>query len=152
MVQTRGFIPVLTLLVLAALVLLFGATTLPVLANGGRPLSATLTGAAERPGPGDPDGSGTANLTLNQGQGEVCFDITVANIGTITGAHIHVAPVGEPGPIVVDFDPATNGLRNCVSGVDKALIKQIRQNPSGYYVNVHTTEFRPGAIRGQLSK
>ena len=49
---------------------------------GGRPLSATLTGAAEVPGPGDPDGSGTAHLTLNQGQGEICFTIEVADIAS----------------------------------------------------------------------
>lgn len=40
--------------------------------NGGRRLSTTLTGAAEVPGPGDPDGSGTATLRLNPGQEEIC--------------------------------------------------------------------------------
>jgi hypothetical protein len=123
-----------------------------VAANGGRPFSTNLTGAAERPGPGDPDGSGTADITLNQGQGEVCFDITVANIDTITAAHIHVGTVDVAGPVVVNFDPVANGLSNCVDGVDRDLIKAIRQNPENYYVNVHTTTFPAGAVRGQLSK
>ena len=35
--------------------------------QGGRRLTATLAGAAEVPGPGDPDGAGTAVITLNQG-------------------------------------------------------------------------------------
>ena len=33
--------------------------------KGGRPFEVTLTGAAEVPGPGDPDGTGTATLSLN---------------------------------------------------------------------------------------
>ena len=52
----------------------------------GRPLSTTLSGAEECSnlgvcGVGDPDGTGTAALRINPGQGEVCFTITVANIG-----------------------------------------------------------------------
>lgn len=119
---------------------------------GGRPLYATLSGAAEVPNPGDPDGSGSAVVTLNQGQGVVCFDIEVANIDTVTNAHIHVGAAGVPGPVVVGFNPVVNGLHNCVSGVDQDLIKAIRQNPQDYYVNVHTTAFPGGAVRGQLSK
>ena len=47
---------------------------------GGRPLSTDMTGAAEVPGPGDPDGTGTADLTVNLGLGEICYELTVANI------------------------------------------------------------------------
>jgi hypothetical protein len=118
---------------------------------GGRPFFTTLTGAAEAPGPGDPDGSGTAFITLNQGQEEVCFDIEVSGVAPITAAHIHVAPEGSPGPVVVSFDVPVNGLNGCVSA-DADLIKDIRQSPSEYYVNVHNAEFPAGALRGQLSK
>ncbi len=105
----------------------------PALA-GGRPLSATLTGAAEVPGPGDADASGTALITLNEGQGEVCFDLDWAGIdGTVVAAHIHAAPAG-------------------VSGVSEELIKAIRHDPAGYYVNIHSTVFPAGAVRGQLSR
>ncbi len=41
-------------------------------------------------------------------------------------------------------------LSGCVSGVDPALIGEIIANPAGYYVNVHTTPFPGGAVRGQL--
>ncbi len=40
-------------------------------------------------------------------------------------------------------------LSGCVSA-DPVLIGQIIANPAGYYVNVHTTEFPAGAVRGQL--
>ena len=77
--------------------------------DGGRPLSTTLSGAEECNnlgvcGVGDPDGTGTADLRINPGQEEVCFTITVANIGaagTSVRAHIHSAPAGSNGGIVV---------------------------------------------------
>jgi hypothetical protein len=35
---------------------------------------------------------------------------------------------------------------------DRRLLLEIITNPSGYYVNVHNLEFRPGALRGQLDR
>ena len=136
---------------LALLLSMLFLLSVSVVMAGGRPLSANLTGDAEAPGPGDPDGSGFAALTLNQGQGEICFDISVENIAPATAAHIHVGAAGVPGPVVVSFDVPTNGLSGCVD-VEKSLVKAIRQNPSAYYVNVHNAVFPGGAIRGQLSK
>jgi CHRD domain len=118
----------------------------------GRPLTTTLTGAAEVPGPGDPNGAGTATIRLNQGRGKVCFVLTVSNITLpATGAHIHVGSATQAGPVVVGLVPpdATGMSGGCVDA-SKATIKAIRKNPSNYYVNVHTTDFPAGAIRGQL--
>ena len=124
--------------------------------QGGRSFRVLMGGAQEAPGPGDPDGSGVAVITLNQGQGTVCFDLSMENITLpATGAHIHVAPAGSPGPIVVHLTaPGADGTSSgCVEGVDPNLIKAIRQNPSDYYVNVHTLPgFGAGAVRGQLEK
>jgi hypothetical protein len=124
----------------------------PSLAAGGRPLSTVLTGAAEVPGPGDPDGRGTARLTLNQGQGEICYRLTVSGIAPATAAHIHVGSVEEAGPVVVPLAPPTDGSSSACASVDAGLIKAIRQHPENYYVNVHNADFPAGAIRGQLSK
>ena len=141
------------ILVLLAVVGAVGALALAGVAaadhpgGGGTPLGATLTGAAEAPGPGDPDGSGTILLRLNSGQQEICFDAETADIATIVGAHIHRAPAGAAGPIVVHLTgqfPA-----GCVFA-PRELIKAIRKNPENYYVNVHTVGFPAGAIRGQL--
>ena len=124
--------------------------------DGGRPLSTTLTGAEEAPGPGDANATGQADLTLNQGQNEVCFDISWADVdGTVFAGHIHVAPAGEPGPIVVTlftgtFD-GTDSVSGCAQDVDPELIKAIRHDPTAYYVNVHSRpNFPGGAVRGQL--
>jgi len=123
--------------------------------TGGRPFEVMLTGAAERPGPGDPDGSGVAVITLNQGQGTIRYDITVSNITLPTvGAHIHIASPDEPGPVVVPFTaPDETGHSSGEVAVDPELIKAIRKNPENYYINVHTLPlYAAGAVRGQLSK
>jgi hypothetical protein len=120
--------------------------------QGGRRLTTRLSGAAEVPGPGDPDGTGRAVITLNQGQGQVCFELTVSNIAPATAAHIHEGAVGQAGGVVVTLTPPTSGSsKDCVSA-SAELIKNIRQNPAGYYVNVHNQDFPDGAVRGQLTK
>lgn len=123
--------------------------------KGGRPFIVTLTGAAEVPGPGDPDGAGTAILRLNQGQGIISFEITVSNITLpATGAHIHVGAANQAGPVVVGLTPPdATGYSSGEVNVDPDLIKAIRQNPENYYVNVHTLPlYAAGAVRGQISK
>ena len=122
--------------------------------RGGRPLATTLSGAAERPGPGDPDGTGTALIRVTPGLGRVCFTLNVANITLpASAAHIHLAPPTDPGPVVVALaaPDATGSAQGCVS-TTRALVKAILKNPSGYYVNVHTSDFPDGAVRGQLGK
>lgn len=140
---------------LAILMSVFGIAVLATSVEaGGRPLDTVLSGVAEVPGPGDPDGSGTAHLTLNQGQGEICFEISVSDIVLpATGAHIHLAPVGVAGPVVVPLTPPdASGVSSGCVDVGKEGVKAIRQNPEEYYVNVHNAEFPAGAVRGQLEK
>lgn len=123
---------------------------------GGRPLSTGLSGAEEAPGPGDSNATAQAHLTLNQGLGEVCFDLRWAQIdGTVVAAHLHAGATGTAGPVVVPLFvgtalAGTDAASGCVHKVDPALIKAIRKNPSAYYVNVHSTDFPAGAVRGQL--
>jgi len=123
--------------------------------GGGRPFTVWLSGAAEVPGPGDPDASGTASLQLNPGQEEVCLDIDWADVdGTVVAGHIHVGTATEPGPVVVPLFTGTmlagtDDVSGCVAA-DRDLILDIMRNPENYYVNVHSTTFPAGAVRGQL--
>jgi hypothetical protein len=138
------------MLVLAA-VSLFALAA--VAQEGGRPLSAHLTGAAEKPTAGDPDGSGHATFRVNVGQSQVCYDISVEKIATAAAAHIHKGGVDDTGPPVVMLKaPGADGkVKDCATA-DQAVVKDILQNPGNYYVNVHTPDFKAGAVRGQLSK
>jgi hypothetical protein len=145
-------------LALAALVALAlagaaSAAKLDAADHGGRPLSTVLTGAAEVP-PGDPDGSGTATITVNPGQEEVCWEIRVEGIDPpITAAHIHVGAAGTapPNNVVVPLSAPTSGFSSGCATVDRDLALAILKNPENYYVNVHNEDFPPGALRGQLS-
>ena len=99
---------------------------------------------------GDPDATGTAHITINRGQGELCFELHVTKMAPATAAHIHRAPVGEAGVIVVHLTaPYPESSAGCRS-VDRALLEDIQDNPWNYYVNVHNSEFPAGAVRGQL--
>jgi len=118
--------------------------------TGGRLLTTELTGANEVPGPGDPDGSGSARITLNVGRGTVCWQIEVSGIASATAAHIHRAPVGVAGPVVVPLSPPSSGESSGCVDVDRTLVKDILQHPADFYVNVHNAEYPAGALRGQL--
>src|SRR5687768_3608550 len=91
--------------------------------QGGRPITVEMTGAAEKPSPGDPDGSGLAEFTVNPGQGEVCWTLTVENIAPASAAHIHRAPSTEAGPVVVHLSAPTDGTSTGCTSVDRALAK-----------------------------
>lgn len=133
--------------------LAIAAMALPALA-GGRPFTTDLDAANEvgDAAPGDPGTTGVADVTLNQGLSQVCFDVQVeGNNAPITAGHIHVGTVDVNGPVVVDFNWSETEGSGCTTA-DADLIKDIRQNPENYYVNVHNEISPGGAARGQLSK
>jgi hypothetical protein len=147
--ETRRYLTV-SLSVILALVL--GLMVSGLAAAGGRPLTATLLGANERPVLGDPDGSGWFAATFNPGTGEVCFAYEVTGVEPLVAAHIHRAPAGSPGGVVIPMPPSSaTGGSGCVSA-DRDLILEIIQDPSAFYFNVHNAPFQGGALRGQLSR
>jgi CHRD domain-containing protein len=114
--------------------------------------TAKLTGEAEVPDPGDPKGSGTAQVTLNLDKSEVCYELSVANIQEATGAHIHEGAMGKAGPVKVQLEAPKSGSAKGCAKADVAVIQAMLKDPAGYYVNIHTAAFPKGAVRGQLSK
>jgi hypothetical protein len=124
--------------------------------NDPNKLKANLTGAAERPGPGDPNGSGRALVTLRQRARRVCFNITFRRIGRPVAAHIHKGGRRVAGDIEVLFFERPNGasspVRGCANRVARRLIRDIRERPGRFYVNLHTRSYPNGAIRGQLKR
>ncbi len=127
-----------------------------------------LRGVQEAPGPGDTDGTGTARITIDPALGsglQLCYDLSVSNIILpAAAAHIHEGPIGVAGPVVVTLGTpngagvavgcAADGDFNLANSGDAtiaALLADIVANPGRYYVNVHTTDFPAGAVRGQLA-
>ena len=124
----------------------------PAKGTGGAKLSATLTGATEVPGPGDPDGTGRFSARVNPGQGQLCYTLTVANIAPATMAHIHKGAPGVAGPVVVPLAAPTGGSSEACATITRELAMALIKNPQDYYANVHNAEFPRGAVRGQLAK
>ena len=74
---------------------------------------------------------------------------------TFRAGHIHIAPAGANGPIVVPlFEGPPENRRIFVhtmsTTVSPTLAAAICGSPSSYYVNYHTTQDPQGAVRGQL--
>jgi CHRD domain len=156
-VQRRS---ILALISASALLLAVALTPVAAADMGAGVFRLTLTGAQEATPTcappavcGDPDAIGHAKLVVIPGADKVCFRASWSGIdGTVVAAHIHVAPAGAPGPVVIPlfsgaFD-GTDATRDCVSA--NGLADEIIANPSAYYINVHSTVFPPGAVRDQL--
>ncbi len=115
------------------------------------PIFGLMSGDQEVPsGSGDPFGFGGAQITANELDSRVCFDLELINFqGNVTAAHIHEGQSGTNGPVVLDLDWPNNGDSGCLDA-DADLIDQILADLDAYYVNVHTDQFPAGAMRGQL--
>ncbi len=112
-----------------------------------------LTGSAEVPGPGDPNGSGSAAVTFQRDDGagkyNICWALAEINLDNVAAAHIHPGAAGVPGPVIIPFEGPTPVSSGCTTA-DLALGDDILAHPDQYYVNVHTKANPGGAIRGQL--
>jgi CHRD domain len=136
----------LTLGLLASLSLVGGALAAPTT------LTATLAGVTEGDNPGDPDGAGTASITLDPATGEVCWNLTATGTMAITQSHIHTGAAGASGGVLIplDTDGFTGSSEGCIEDQPAAAINDVLANPAGFYVNLHTSDFPAGAVRGQL--
>lgn len=146
----------LVLRVMATMALAIGLAAAPIAPaaavdrSHGNVRVALLNGDQEV-GPGDDDGIGIAVLRIKAAEGKICYLLAVAKLdGTVAAAHIHKAPAGVNGPIVVGLTPPTDGVVLTCTTADPMLVADIAANSKNYYVNVHTSVFPGGAIRGQL--
>jgi CHRD domain len=94
-------------------------------------------------------GSGSATVTIRLGKAELCYTLTVTGLTNVTAAHIHR---GSTGAIVVPLAAPTSGTASGCVSVVKALLQEIANNPSAFYINVHTTAYPNGQVRGDLTK
>ena len=111
-----------------------------------------LTGSAEVPGPGAEGALGSVVVALVGERNEVCVEITVQDLDQPTAAHLHEAGPGATGEVVLALSAPADGegsVDACVS-VDPAVLARLGDNTSDFYINVHSTSFPDGALRGQL--
>ena len=149
-VASRPELPMLT--ILALLLSLLATVALPMRAAAATELLAELSGAEEVPGPGDDDGFGFANLSVDPDAGQVCVFLEVLDIAAASAAHIHAGAAGVAGGVIVTLPtPGPDGYSDgCVEGLDGPTLQGIVDDPAYFYVNIHNADFPDGAIRGQL--
>jgi hypothetical protein len=96
---------------------------------------------------------------ITAGEAIFYFNYRFPETVTITGLHVHVGDRGENGGIVIDSglaafeDPDGKGnVTTVVPVASPQLLQDILNDPRGYYVNLHTSEYPAGALRDQLER
>jgi hypothetical protein len=116
-------------------------------------LIATMNAPSEVPAPtGDVSaarGAFTATASQDGTGAGLSWSMTFDGLtGAATAAHIHVAPRGQPGPVVVPLCAPCTSPASGTANVDATVLAAIQTG--GAYVNVHTDRNRGGEIRGQV--
>lgn len=131
--------------------------------------TAHASGSEEVP-PNGSNAQGQAIFSVSEDGTEIHYRLIVANIENVSQAHIHLAPAGQNGGVVVWLYPSgppaqlipgrTDGI--LAEGVitDASLVGPlagstlndllVQMQAENTYVNVHTTQFPGGEVRGQI--
>jgi flagellar hook-basal body complex protein FliE len=114
---------------------------------------ASLSGTEVVSSSGDSDGSAQAEVSIANALDQICYDINnERNLAQITSVSLNRGQRGKTGPVVLRFKEANEGgWKNCVKK-SEWLEDKLEWQPGNYYVQISTTEFPNGAIRGQLTR
>ena len=144
------------------------AFVLPICANAATvTYSFNLDGSQQVPPAGSP-AAGSAQIAIDDTAGSISFAVVAFNLlGSPTGAHIHVAPAGVNGGVVFDLGAATDfagpvtigsivipsslAFAGAVKPLPPGLGGLINAAPWNFYVNIHTSVFPGGELRGQFA-
>lgn len=110
--------------------------------------------------PARPAAAGTATFRLNRAQTALSYDIRVEGVPTVSAAHFHNAEAGVNGGVVRELEGAFVGDVWVSSGLwsageleqplTPALVAELLAG--AIYVNVHTPDYGPGEVRGQVTR
>lgn len=109
---------------------------------------ATITGASEVPANAS-TATGTATLTFNTNTKIFSIVVTFSGVTAING-HIHKGAIGASGGVIFPFSSFTSPINYTSAALDAT--QEADLNANLYYVNLHSTAFPAGEIRGQLIK
>ena len=136
--------------VLAALVALVVVAFASAAASKGT-VRATLSAKQEVPAQAVANAAGRGLFTGTLVGRTLTWKLTFSHLtGPAAAAHIHLAPVGKPGNVVV---PLCGPCRSGAHGTAKLTAADVKALGSHrLYVNVHTAKNPAGEIRGQLAR
>jgi hypothetical protein len=119
------------------------STPTPVIVS----FNATLNGTSEVPPNSTTMATGTATLSYNKTTKIFTLYVTYSGL-TPTDGHVHVGAVGVDGSVVFPLTSLTSPISYTSTALTTAQEADLLSNL--YYVNLHTTAFPGGEIRGQL--
>jgi hypothetical protein len=124
--------------------------------------SAKLSGKEEVP-PNESPSTGFAWVKITDDK--IGYEVNVTDMDKVNAAHIHLAEAGKNGPVVLtlfkggpteqvngtvgEANVTASNLEGPMKGKDITDLVTAMKNGTTY-VNVHTTDFPEGEIRGQL--
>jgi hypothetical protein len=124
--------------------------------------SAKLSGKEEVP-PNESPSTGFAWVKITDDK--IGYEVNVTDMDKVNAAHIHLAEAGKNGPVVLtlfkggpteqvngtvgEANVTASNLEGPMKGKDVTDLVTAMKNGTTY-VNVHTTDFPDGEIRGQL--
>jgi hypothetical protein len=113
--------------------------------------TATLNGASETPADTS-KATGTGTFKYDRTTYMLSGSVTFSGM-TATASHIHKGAVGVAGQVVIPLDvtaPVTSPITLAPTLLDSTQRADLMNGL--YYVNIHSTAFPAGEIRGQLVK
>lgn len=146
----------------SAVALAIATVVLPSDAKASSIATATLSGAGQVP-PVSTPATGAATVTYDSGPDTLTYQVAYLDLTTpLADGHIHIAPAGSNGPVVVRFENlplgATSGTfagvaesADLTGALGLTTIAQVaaRIEAGEAYVNLHPAGFPAGEIRGQ---
>ena len=108
----------------------------------------------ENPAPAGRTETGTASLDLYS-DNSFKYNIAITGLAAgdaLTASHIHFGDAATNGPIILNFSPvfSSNAATATITGLRQTLVDSIQTGT--VYVNVHSTQFPGGLLRGQMDK
>jgi hypothetical protein len=115
--------------------------------SGGGTMGATLSGREEVP-PVSTTASGTSTITVGADK-SVSGTVTTTGVAG-TAAHIHMAAMGQNGPVIVPLTKTSDNVWSVPAGTKLTDAQYDAFKAGNLYVNVHSAANKGGEIRAQL--
>ncbi|WP_420150102.1 CHRD domain-containing protein [Spirosoma sp.] len=117
--------------------------------------TATLNGASEKPTSTTSTATGTFAGKLNETTRVLSYTVTYTGpfSSSLTGGHIHrITPNSTTGtgPIEIPFANLTSPISGTTTLANQARVDSLKNG--FYYVNLHTTVYPAGEIRGDIKR
>lgn len=113
---------------------------------------------------GDLDGFAIGTITLDAGSGgstaTASWNFTLGNLAAtpVSDFHIHTGTAVQQGGVIIGFgvNLGAGDVLNATqftgsrTGLNSTNMATVMANPTGFYLNLHNSEFPGGAVRGQI--